>query len=693
MQQVTRTRETKNYADGGLISTIKEKLFGPSGPPETITQKYARQDAERAAKSPAAAAMAAPPAAAPAPSSAIGSYAGGMQSTMQRREAAAGLKDGGQVKAKPITGPGTGTSDSIPRNMRPGSYVMPTDSTKKTGGTVPVNVSNGESEFTPEQVHAVGAKVLDMVKGATHKPVHKPKSRAARQLADGGLARPVMRGFANGGDIPLDAQATNDRKTIGGAASALSDMNTRAGAAIADVATMIPRGLAGAYDTAVVRPMRAAGINAAYTSPMVSPAGADPASQTPFYDQLRARDAVGAGRGTVNPAPVNPAPVNPAPINPAPINPMAAMPTVQAGPTTSAAGAGRGTVNPGTDMNTVTGQPIPAAVTLAGQTGTAVDGAAGVSKFRTGDGRTLYSNVTGNDNNVLMSGKPGIQTVPAAGGGAAAAMSSGGPGNVAGIEARASQIYKDMAQINQGYDQPGVLSNGPGMRVVGTTNGLFRAANDPGTPSLSTMGAGAVSGREQARLANARAIAGDQNATSRMNNQDSVAAQLAGQQSSTAASRYSVDTQGKTAAQRLAMDANVHSQDAPLKASAVTLAKQTDAARSAVLTAKTPEQKAAAEETLRTLQGKNDPPELYSTAALPGSVDALGNKTPGGAIVTNKRTGETRIIYGNELQQPAATAMPAGLVVGAATKQADGVYDGPSGKKVTIKAGKVTGIQ
>jgi hypothetical protein len=112
-----------------------------------------------------------------------------------------------------------------------------------------------------------------------------------------------------------------------------------------------------------------------------------------------------------------------------------------------------------------------------------------------------------------------------------------------------------------------------------------------------------------------------------------------------------------------------------------------------VLTAKTPEQKAAAEETLRTLQGKNDPPELYSTAALPGSVDALGNKTPGGAIVTNKRTGETRIIYGNELQQPAATAMPAGLVVGAATKQADGVYDGPSGKKVTIKAGKVTGIQ
>jgi hypothetical protein len=64
-----------------------------------------------------------------------------------------------------------------------------------------------------------------------------------------------------------------------------------AGRAIADVATMIPRGLAGAYDTAVVRPMRAAGLNAAYLSPKLTPEGANPESMTPFSDVKLAREA------------------------------------------------------------------------------------------------------------------------------------------------------------------------------------------------------------------------------------------------------------------------------------------------------------------------------------------------------------------------------------------------------------------
>ncbi len=628
--QVTRTRETKNYADGGLIQTVKEKLFGPSGPPETITQKYARQDAERAAKTPAAAAMAAP---APAPQrNAISDYASGMQSTMQRREAAAGLKDGGTVKAKPIKGAGTGTSDSIARNMRPGSFVMPADSTKKMA--VPVKVSNGESEFTPEQVHAIGAKVLDMVKGSTHKPAaKKSNSRAARQLADGG-------------EVPLDSQAASDRKRVGSAVATLSDMNTRAGAAIADVGTMPLRGLAGAYDTAVVRPMRAAGINAAYTSPMVSPAGADPASQTPFYDQIRARDAVGAGRGTVNP------PV---------VNPMAAMPSVQ--PTTSAAGAGRGSVNPapaainqpaGAGRGFVNPTPVdpngPApswnpntTVTLGGQAGAAVQGAPGVSKFTTADGRTLYSNVTGNDNNVLMSSRPGVQTIPAA-------APTGGASPAA-------------AAMSAGYDQPGVMSNGGGMRVIGGPSaGFFRTANGGGiaeTPSLSTLGNKDISARELARLNNASGIAAGHDATLMADAQGRAAAQLAGQQISADAQRYGTDSNAKTAAQRLAMDAGVHSQDAPLKASQVKLAQQTDTARAAVLAAKTPEAKAAAEETLRTLQGKSEVAELYSTTVVPGVVDALGNKSPSTIVVTDRRTGKP-VSYSAEgrplADQPAAGA-------------------------------------
>lgn len=96
------------------------------------------------------------------------------------------------------------------------------------------------------------------------------------------------------GDAPLDAQAASDRDAISRILSAIKGGSESAGRAIADVATMAPRGLVGAYDTAVVRPMRAAGINAAYLSPKLTPEGANPESMTPFTDVARARDAANA---------------------------------------------------------------------------------------------------------------------------------------------------------------------------------------------------------------------------------------------------------------------------------------------------------------------------------------------------------------------------------------------------------------
>jgi hypothetical protein len=89
----------------------------------------------------------------------------------------------------------------------------------------------------------------------------------------------------------LDAQAQSDRASVGGIVNTVKDANNRAGAAIADLASMPIRGAVGAYDSAVVRPMRAAGINAGYLSPLVTPNGADPASPTPFYDKIAAQDA------------------------------------------------------------------------------------------------------------------------------------------------------------------------------------------------------------------------------------------------------------------------------------------------------------------------------------------------------------------------------------------------------------------
>jgi hypothetical protein len=98
-----------------------------------------------------------------------------------------------------VEGPGTGTSDSIKKEVPTGSFIMPADSTAKLGlnpdmirkykedqaakaadlprlgvpgygKKVPVSLSNGEYELPPEQVHAVGVQVLEQAKNATHSP-------------------------------------------------------------------------------------------------------------------------------------------------------------------------------------------------------------------------------------------------------------------------------------------------------------------------------------------------------------------------------------------------------------------------------------------------------------------------------------------------------------------------------------------
>ena len=286
---------------------------------------------------------------------------------------ATGYANGGMVR-----GPGTGTSDSIPAEIPEGSYIMPADSTAQLGEEalssmgrgfkpgrkkVPVNLSNGEYQLPPEQVHAVGVEALNQVKNATHTPV------AARGFPVGGQqpqADEPRMFFSQGGspidekrklrwpdraageqarqakieqwksDVrtpsapepaqppapPISPQAAADRQAIASAWNTAKGASEDAGRAIADVATLVPRGLVGAYDSAVVRPMRAAGMNAAYLSPSLVPDGVDPASMTPFTDQKRMREAAapapnagaGAGRGSVNPPAVVPSgPAAPAP--------------------------------------------------------------------------------------------------------------------------------------------------------------------------------------------------------------------------------------------------------------------------------------------------------------------------------------------------------------------------------------------
>lgn len=122
--------------------------------------------------------------------------------------------NGGMVK-----GAGTGTSDSIKKEVAVGSYIMPADSTKQIGAPslgalgfkpqakMPVNLSNGEYELPPEQVHAVGVQALDQMKGATHTPVQGNGAKGFK---------PEMF-FANGGEVDPEKlkQPVSDVTRIG----------------------------------------------------------------------------------------------------------------------------------------------------------------------------------------------------------------------------------------------------------------------------------------------------------------------------------------------------------------------------------------------------------------------------------------------------------------------------------------------
>ena len=230
-----RGKAVQQLADGGMVHSIKgmlglrpktrEELLAADAKAQARNQEAAGRVAERSAQQPAPAT--------PAPQAAISEYSG--MNAMQRREKEQGLKNGGMVM-KPrgfkaggmIQGPGTGTSDSIETEKKPGTFIMPADSTQAIGPdvleelaepmeageegegmetvgaesegaeeegegeAVPVRLSNGEFEFTPQQVQSLGEAVLTVLRNATHEAAEdKPKAAGFKP----------MQGFVDGGMI------------------------------------------------------------------------------------------------------------------------------------------------------------------------------------------------------------------------------------------------------------------------------------------------------------------------------------------------------------------------------------------------------------------------------------------------------------------------------------------------------------
>ena len=159
----------RHMADGGLVGKIKG-LFS-SGPKETISERYARQDAELAAKI-AARQPKAEPAAAPKAIDGISDYSG--MTATQRREKAAGLAKGG-----PVQGPGTGTSDDIPIMASNGEYMVKAAAVRKLGVAF-MNKLNSIADDPADQ------KTIKTLK----------KKGAVRKMRDGGLVEEPVRGRA-----------------------------------------------------------------------------------------------------------------------------------------------------------------------------------------------------------------------------------------------------------------------------------------------------------------------------------------------------------------------------------------------------------------------------------------------------------------------------------------------------------------
>jgi len=93
----------------------------------------------------------------------------------------------------------------------------------------------------------------------------------------------------------LEAQRKADREKIDALARALGETGGEyAGksiAALTDIAALVPRGLAGAVDTAIIRPARALGANVDYLSPALTPGNQSSDTMTPFYDRyIRAKE-------------------------------------------------------------------------------------------------------------------------------------------------------------------------------------------------------------------------------------------------------------------------------------------------------------------------------------------------------------------------------------------------------------------
>lgn len=140
--------------------------------------------------------------------------------------------------------------------------------------------------------------------------------QAADGMAGGGIIA-FNKGDTVSEEAAAEAQKQADRDAISRATSAVGkfakDSAGKLAAAGADIATMVPRGIAGAVDSTAIRAARALGADVDYISPSLTPGDQASDTATPFYDRyIRAREdkkeALAEAPAKVVPAAATPSP-------------------------------------------------------------------------------------------------------------------------------------------------------------------------------------------------------------------------------------------------------------------------------------------------------------------------------------------------------------------------------------------------
>lgn len=520
----------RRMADGGLVGILKNKLFGP---PETMTEKFARQDAARAAKAPS------PPASAPVtppPANTISGYAAG--TAMKEREKAAGMAKGGAIK-----GEGTGTSDDVPIMASNGEFMIKAKAVQKIG--VPalealnaIADGKGAKPAKKSDGYKHGGAIRKMATGGL---VEDEKSRAARiaQIPAGGYA-PAPDGQNSS---ELGRNVSNTLNAFGGVATGVSALPRAAGA----ISTLATRGANAAGATAGAGVLAQAGNAVGQIVPQTTPAMAQP---------------------VVAPSP----------------------PSVSRQPLQGA--------------SDVMAAPVTNAVT------------------RTGNSYSGPANITGD---IVIQNPDG---------------SARKPGGV--ITAQNNQAAENMsARYTGSVPQQGLgaIRGGGTVSSVDTSAGYAQDLRD-----LARIDA--AKAEQNAGLQNQAQFAQNQVLEQRFMRGNRAAGAILKNNAQTELAQRGQDLQAgqqgaaqKLAQQKFGIDAAGAELDQQGKASLLK-------AQTAVTSAKTPEQRAAAEDTLRTLQGKYEkgaPPEQYAFAPGGQTVDpATGQAVTQPGVIFNKQTGEVK---------------------------------------------------